>query len=1009
MPPRDDHRGQFVHLAPITVNSGGTLSAWGISAPVANNITLNDGTVGTAATDAGAVTFSGTITLNKSVSPVVNGGSLTGTSTGNTTFSGQIIGTGLLTLSGTNTVSLTNTNNTWSGGTTINIGTLQIGDGGANGSLPSVGTITLGTSVVNSTTYTGTLLLNSASDLSVPNYITGTGGALTQSGSGTTTLSGVNDFTGTVTVNGSGALRLTNSGALGSSTATIAGGTSTCRIELTNSVTIQQSMVLTGRSAQTAPHIINISGSNSISGALSFATGGNQYVVQSNPGAGNKLTLNTVYDGLTTDRYLVLTGGGDGEVTGGIYYTASTGALHVVKDGTGIWTLSGVNAYNGNTTVKTGTLAFKSSSMSGTLESSMLIDVKSGATLDVTGISGGLVLGSLGSAQTQTQTLSGSGTIVGSVTTTPGLTSTTPAVPLSAVAPGGIYSLGTMTVNGDLTFAGSGDAIDYDINGANGDLINVNGNLTLGGSTGSETNLAISILGKPTASTYTVAAVTDPSKTLTGTAITANIDTRYTFTPSVNTAAKTITLSVSGSNASLIWNSSSSGDLWDVKTSTIWKNGANPADMYYNADDVTFDNTATNTTVILNSTVLPASVTFNSSANYTLTGTGKISGSTGLVKDGNGSLSISTSNDYTGQTEVKNGVLHFGDSAAFTSLTNNIVVDNGASLDIQAYSGGPTAITVPIKIAGAGYNGQGALYVSVGPSSDYSIVNKLELTGDATISTGASTRWDMANPSPGDPTTGYIKGNGYTLTKIGAYQIWLKQLGDIGVGDININAGRLGLQQIIGAGDPSKTITVASAASLGLWDTGQYQVIYKKLDFKDGSGLYSGGGTVGNFLSGDEKLEGNVSVQTDVNLTLTGNITGAGGITKSGTAILILAGTQNFSGATTINTGTLQLSGSGTIGDVANPTTLEVLNGSHTVGNVTGAGSMSVDAGASLTAMSVAQNTITIGPGATLTIAAIPGGPSASFPSISPVPEPSTWAMLMLAAMGLVVYWRRRR
>ncbi len=175
----------------------------------------------------------------------------------------------------------------------------------------------------------------------------------------------------------------------------------------------------------------------------------------------------------------------------------------------------------------------------------------------------------------QTQTLSGSGTIIGPVTTTPGSTSTTPAVPVSAVAPGGIYSVGTMTVNGDLTFAGNGDAIDYDISGANGDLLNVNGNLTLGGSTGSETLLAISILSPPTASPYTVAAV-DPSKNLTGTALTINNTTRYTFTPSVNTGAKTITLGVMGSNASLIWNSSNSGDLWDVKTSTIWKNGVNP-------------------------------------------------------------------------------------------------------------------------------------------------------------------------------------------------------------------------------------------------------------------------------------------------------------------------------------------------------------------------------------------------------------------------------------------------
>ena len=177
----------------------------------------------------------------------------------------------------------------------------------------------------------------------------------------------------------------------------------------------------------------------------------------------------------------------------------------------------------------------------------------------------------------------------------------------------------------------------------------------------------------------------------------------------------------------------------------------------------------------------------------------------------------------------------------------------------------------------------------------------------------------------------------------------MKQLGDIGVGDINITAGQLGFQQTIGAGDPSKTITISTSANIGLWDTGQYQVINKKLDFKDGTTFYSGGGTAGNSWAGDTKLEGIVTCQTDVHTTLTGNITGtgsAGGLTKAGTAILTLSGTQNYSGVTTLNAGTLQLSGSGTIGDVANTVTLEMLDGNHTVGNITGTGTTILDAGA---------------------------------------------------------------
>ncbi len=71
---------------------------------------------------------------------------------------------------------------------------------------------------------------------------------------------------------------------------------------------------------------------------------------------------------------------------------------------------------------------------------------------------------------------------------------------------------------------------------------------------------------------------------------------------------------------------------------------------------------------------------------------------------------------------------------------------------------------------------------------------------------------------------------------------------------------------------------------------------------------------------------------------------------------------------------------------------------------------VSVAAGSNkLLASSIVCNTLTVGAGAEITIKPLPGGPLAGMGSLSAVPEPSTWAMLVLAAIGLGIYRRRSR
>jgi outer membrane autotransporter protein len=140
--------------------------------------------------------FSNTIGSLSGTGTVLNNGAATATLTvghdnSNSTFSGVLEnGTSVLALikSGTGVLTLTGTN-TYTGGTTISAGTLQLGNGGTTGSITG--------NVIDN----GVLAFNRSDSVTFNGVISGQG-TLVKQGGGTLTLTGMStEFTGPTTVN----------------------------------------------------------------------------------------------------------------------------------------------------------------------------------------------------------------------------------------------------------------------------------------------------------------------------------------------------------------------------------------------------------------------------------------------------------------------------------------------------------------------------------------------------------------------------------------------------------------------------------------------------------------------------------------------------------------------------------------------------------------------------------------------------------------------------------------
>jgi fibronectin-binding autotransporter adhesin len=218
----------------LQVGTGGTTGSLG-PGNVTNNAALvfnrsGSLTVGATISGTGGVTNagSGTLTLTGSNTysggtvvsagrlvgttaslqgPIANNATVEFTQTVSGTYSGALTGSGALAKTGTGTLVLVGSNAS-TGSITISSGTLQVGSGGASGSLGS-----------GAVTNNGTLAFNRTGSVAVSGAISGSGG-LVQQGPGTLVLTGSSTYAGP-TIISAGTLRSIGEGLLPSGTVTI--------------------------------------------------------------------------------------------------------------------------------------------------------------------------------------------------------------------------------------------------------------------------------------------------------------------------------------------------------------------------------------------------------------------------------------------------------------------------------------------------------------------------------------------------------------------------------------------------------------------------------------------------------------------------------------------------------------------------------------------------------------------------------------------------------------------
>ncbi len=657
-----------------------------------------------------------------------------------------------------------------------------------------------------------------------------------------------------------------------------------------------------------------------------------------------------------------------------------TGNMVMSKAGAGTVTLNGNHTYTGVTTVWDGALR-----IDGQLSSSPVT------------VWGGIWGGALADGQSGGR-LAGSGTI-------------SQAVSIGyrgAITPGaGMGSAGTLQLGSSLALAdGSVLALDLsnDPSGASSanDQIAIAGNLSL---TGNVAIVVNTLNGSLAPGTYTLLTYGGTfSGSLANLSIQLPEGTAHTL--SVGTGAIRLVIPVTRAPAAITWTGGQGGNVWDLFNTPNWSRAGTP-DSFVAGDTVTFSDTGSVNPAVNLTTALPvAGMVVDSNNDYNFSGAGAIAGPGGLTKSGSGTLTLGTTNTYTGPTTITGGTLavaNLGDAGSASSIgaagaaASNLVL-NGGTL---ALVGDQTSTNRSFSLGTSGGTISVPTSTSLQVSGSLSGVGSLAKTGSGTLILASASSYsggtfisqgtvtlasDAANVS--GLGSGLITLNGGTLsmtnnvdTSSWATSSWALHVPAGFSGRLNAD-GRCNLTgPLTGGGDFTFHTPFVRTGLIGNWsafsgrifvisdaDGGDLRIensagypnaavdlgnnVYAYYNSTMGSNLTLSIGTLSGASSASLRggptsgrtLTWSVGARNE-DSTYSGNTsnsTGTTAITKVGTGTLTLAGACSHTGVTTVSNGRLRITGTST------GSNFTVQNGATLGGTGTITGNVTIQSGGAL-------------------------------------------------------------